>query len=161
MTMSELFLDPELTPLVASLPLADYDDVTIHQVRELTVPLFESMVGSDDVERVDPVVDANLGVKARVHRPVGRDDDLPCLVWLHGGGFVTGTYLMDGPRLDRIAARVGISIVAVEYRLAPEVPFPVPSTTASLRFVGRSPTPRPFASTGTGSASVASAPEGP
>jgi acetyl esterase/lipase len=108
------------------MPIPDYNDVTIHQVREMTTPLFESYIGSEAVERSDHVVDAEHGVTIRAHRPVDRDGALPCLVWLHGGGFVTGSYLMDGPRLEGLATRLDAVVISVDYRLAPEVPFPGP-----------------------------------
>jgi len=124
--MPELFMDPELEPLVRAMPVPDYDDVTIHQIRDMTAPLFESYVGSEVVTRTDHLIGPERAVTLRVHRPVGRDTDLPCMVWLHGGGFVTGSHLMDGPRLDGLAERLDAVMISVDYRLSPEVPFPGP-----------------------------------
>ena len=52
------------------------------------------------------------------------EDDLPVLVYLHGGGWVTGDLDVNDYRCRRLAARTGCLLAAVDYRLAPEHPFP-------------------------------------
>src|SRR5262249_10401833 len=46
--------------------------------------------------------------------------------WIHGGGYLFGSALMREPRLERWCAELGCVVVSVEYRLAPENPFPAP-----------------------------------
>ncbi|GLK27949.1 esterase [Agromyces luteolus] len=48
------------------------------------------------------------------------------LLWIHGGGLVIGAAAQDDPWCARLAERLGIVVVSVEYRLAPEHPFPAP-----------------------------------
>lgn len=48
----------------------------------------------------------------------------PAIVFLHGGGMVFGSILDFAPRIAELAALSGVQIFAVEYRLAPEHPFP-------------------------------------
>ena len=43
---------------------------------------------------------------------------------IHGGGWVLGAADQQDPMLERIAARAGLACVSVEYRLAPEHPYP-------------------------------------
>ncbi|WP_020187761.1 alpha/beta hydrolase [Methylopila sp. 73B] len=43
---------------------------------------------------------------------------------IHGGGWTFGSADQDDPRLDRFAANLGLACVSVEYRLAPENPYP-------------------------------------
>lgn len=62
------------------------------------------------------------GLSARVYEPEGSDDAV--LVWLHGGGYVSGTLDAIDPTCRWLAARLGSTVVSVEYRLAPEHPFP-------------------------------------
>jgi acetyl esterase/lipase len=48
----------------------------------------------------------------------------PCLIWLHGGGYMFGSAAMDAARLQQWAARFDCITVSIDYRLAPENPFP-------------------------------------
>ena len=81
---------------------------------------------SDAVERTDHVVPGEPDVAVRVHRPTGLDGALPCLYSMHGGGYVIGTYAMDDGMFDNLCPRLGIVGVSVDYRLAPETPYPGP-----------------------------------
>ncbi|MFT5455257.1 MAG: acetyl esterase/lipase [Myxococcota bacterium] len=48
------------------------------------------------------------------------------LLWIHGGGLIMGDARQDAPFLQRAADALGIVITAVQYRVAPEQPFPIP-----------------------------------
>ncbi|QNA92174.1 alpha/beta hydrolase fold domain-containing protein [Microbacterium sp. Se63.02b] len=67
-------------------------------------------------------------LRARRFRPASVIGALPTIVWLHGGGWTGGT--IDELLNDRLCAdralRSGVQIIALEYRLAPEHPFPAP-----------------------------------
>jgi acetyl esterase/lipase len=45
---------------------------------------------------------------------------------MHGGGYVIGTFDMDDPLFDNLCPKLGLVGVSVEYRLAPETPYPGP-----------------------------------
>lgn len=62
----------------------------------------------------------------RIYRPAGHGSPLPCLVWAHGGGYVLGNIARTDLAMQRIVLAVGCAVVSVEYRLAPEHPFPAP-----------------------------------
>jgi triacylglycerol lipase len=84
---------------------------------------------SDAVERVDHTVPGPPGapdLAVRVHRPVGIDGVLPCIYSIHGGGYVMGSYAGDDGRFDSWCPRHLCVGVSVEYRLAPETPYPGP-----------------------------------
>ena len=69
----------------------------------------------------------NVGrISVRVHRPVSTQERLPALLWIHGGGYVIGSAAQDDAVCRHFADSLGIVVVAVEYRLAPEHRFPVP-----------------------------------
>ncbi|GAA1858713.1 alpha/beta hydrolase [Asanoa iriomotensis] len=60
------------------------------------------------------------GVPVRVYQP----DASPVVVYLHGGGFVICDLETHDPLVRRLAAATGACVVAVDYRRAPEHPFP-------------------------------------
>lgn len=81
-------------------------------------------VSSTDVQAPGPKGAPNVFV--RIYQPVDRPATLPALLWIHGGGYVLGSVERDD-LLAKHLARVGQCVVAsVEYRLAPEHPFPAP-----------------------------------
>lgn len=53
-----------------------------------------------------------------------NQNDLPLLIYLHGGGFVTGGLETDDTLCRTLAAQIPVLVLNVEYRLAPENPFP-------------------------------------
>ncbi len=65
-------------------------------------------------------------VSVRLYRPVGRDEPLPALLWIHGGGYVLGDLDQDDLRCSVLAKKIDCVIVSVGYRLAPEVAHPGP-----------------------------------
>jgi acetyl esterase/lipase len=68
--------------------------------------------------------DVPLGLDVFVHEPAERSRPSGALLWIHGGGTILGRPEMDHQLCSRIARHVGIPVVSVRYRLAPEHPFP-------------------------------------
>ncbi|MFV0406342.1 MAG: alpha/beta hydrolase [Propioniciclava sp.] len=66
------------------------------------------------------------GGKSRVLTPPVSSGQMPALLWIHGGGYILGAAAMDDARTGEIAARLGIMVVSVEYRLASRNPYPAP-----------------------------------
>jgi acetyl esterase len=62
-------------------------------------------------------------VAIRIYRSAGPGAQ-PCLVYLHGGGWVLGDLDSHDGMTAELAAKSGITVIAVDYRLAPEHPFP-------------------------------------
>jgi acetyl esterase/lipase len=77
---------------------------------------------ADDVESI--TLDSGVGV--RLFRPVGVTEPGPALLWIHGGGYVLGTAQIDDGLCRRFSRRLGITVASVDYRLAPEHPYPIP-----------------------------------
>lgn len=66
------------------------------------------------------------GVGIRLHRPEGATQPGPALLWIHGGGYVIGTAQQDDALCRRFVRELGVTVAAVDYRLAPEHPYPAP-----------------------------------
>ena len=72
---------------------------------------------------VDVMDHAEAGVPVRVYRPHAAASG-GALLWLHGGGLIVGRPSMDDGQCVGWARELGLLVVSVDYRLAPEHPFP-------------------------------------
>ena len=91
------------------------------------------------METEDALLNAPHGaIPIRIYRP-RTDRPLPCLVWLHGGGWVLGNIDTYDGVCRYLAADSGCAVVSVEYRLAPEHKFPAALDDAvwALRLLSR------------------------
>jgi acetyl esterase len=90
-------------------------------------PFWMTRPGDRSVSTREVVVAGRGGpVTVRLYVPVGHRSGTPAILYLHGGGFVLGG--LDGcDYISRgLAARTGLLVASVEYRLAPETPHPGP-----------------------------------
>jgi acetyl esterase len=116
-------LDPDVERYLARLAEmragADQPDLaTLRREYDAAAPgLFGPVAAVDSAEDHDAD-----GVPVRVYRPAGGER--AALVYLHGGGWVLGGLASHGPLCQTLAARSGQAVVAVDYRLAPEHPYP-------------------------------------
>src|ERR1019366_1231136 len=122
-------LDPELLPFLGGPETANMDDVA--GSRALAAALNFDVVASrpplpDGVKYRDTVATGARGVDVPLR--VYSRDDLPApsgaLLFVHGGAFVFGDLELEHERCVYYAHNVDALIVSVDYRLAPEFPFP-------------------------------------
>jgi acetyl esterase/lipase len=64
------------------------------------------------------------GVGVRLFRPDGATAQGPGLLWIHGGGYVIGRAAQDDALCRHYANELGATVASVEYRMAPEHPYP-------------------------------------
>ncbi|HUC37093.1 MAG TPA: alpha/beta hydrolase [Acidimicrobiales bacterium] len=126
-------LDPEIAQVVATLAFGPLDTRNLAAIRAFAFEFPES----DATVRSDFEVPGDPDLRVRVIRPRAIDGRPPCLFWMHGGGYVFGAHTMDDPMLESLCATLTMVAVSVEYRLAPETPFPGPIDDCyrSLRWV--------------------------
>jgi acetyl esterase len=77
-------------------------------------------------------------LKFRRYRPLGVEGgSLPTLIYYHGGGWVIGNIETHDSTCRRIANKSRCQVVSVDYRLAPEHPFPTPTedSLAAFRYI--------------------------
>ena len=122
--------DDELAPFVELIPQGDITDLTAARQRsaELVAP-FNAMVDTAGVTVTDHEIagaDGAPPVLVRVYAPNGEPPATgrSGLLDIHGGGFVSGSIDMEHAFGVLVARELGIVVAAVEYRLAPEHPFP-------------------------------------
>ncbi|ULR55650.1 alpha/beta hydrolase [Streptomyces deccanensis] len=121
--------DPEITPwltMIPSGPFADFRE--LRAMGEAAVraglPSYEPDIPITTRDITVPGPEGAPDVMVRVYAPAERDGLLPGLLYIHGGGFIMGSVEQFDAQATRIAAEVGTVVVSVEYRLAPEHPFP-------------------------------------
>ncbi|WP_096704384.1 alpha/beta hydrolase [Magnetospirillum sp. 15-1] len=79
------------------------------------------------------------GIPARRYQPQGGPRSKALLLYFHGGGFVVGDLETHDPHCRALAADSGSVVVAVDYRLAPENPYPaaIEDGIAALKWAAR------------------------
>ncbi len=93
--------------------------------------------GAPEVPSADRTIPGPHGpIPVRIYDP-GAAAPAPCLVYIHGGGWVLGNIAVYDGVCRRLARHGGFRIVSVDYRLAPEHKFPVPleDCVAAIRWV--------------------------
>jgi acetyl esterase/lipase len=99
--------------------------LSISEARSSTVPFLRMQGDPQDVaEVVDrEVAGGDSPVAARIYRPL-LDRVLPAIVYFHGGGWVIGDLEIADRLCRELANATGTVVVSLDYRLAPEHPFP-------------------------------------
>lgn len=141
-------VDPELRPILEQMPesLLDFT-VGIDVVRKgfaanraQVAALMPEVPGVDTRDLTVPgYAEGDADVLVRIYEPVERTTPSGAIYWIHGGGMVVGSY-EDSDYVNKLwATRFGCIVVSVEYRLAPEDPYPAPleDCYAGLRWLSR------------------------
>ncbi len=122
-------LDPQVQAFVEEVAKLGYGPI-----HEMTTE--EARASHDDIadrfgggtEPIGQIEDSEIEGPAgklpvRIYTPEG-DGPFPILVYFHGGGWTVGNCTSSDPFVQRLSNRAGCVAVSVEYRLAPEHPFP-------------------------------------
>ena len=121
--------DPELAPFVELIPKGDFADVDASRAFLTTIiaPLNERVdtSGVTVEDRAIPGPPGAPDVPVRVYAPdAAGAERRPALLDIHGGGFCSGSIEMEHAVAVQVARDLGAVVVVVDYRLAPEHPFP-------------------------------------
>ncbi|CCM02387.1 uncharacterized protein FIBRA_04483 [Fibroporia radiculosa] len=129
--------DPEFAPLLAQLPTNGGvpEDITAWRelVQNVVTPALMNIrrphLPPESKYRVRdhqiPVDGGEIAIRCVIPTPSGNEDEVfPLMLWIHGGGSITGSLDTDDFYLRDLSVDLQISIVNVDYRLAPEHPFP-------------------------------------
>ena len=111
-------IHPELRTAVRRFP-----PLPFHRHRLLPFLRFASrLIRSKRPDGID-VEDRRVGsAGVRIYRPSDAETRA-AILWIHGGGFMIGSARLDDRRCFRYALALGVVVVSVDYRLAPEHPF--------------------------------------
>jgi len=127
-------LDPELRVMVEK--LATDRPMNLNEIpkaraamKKMVTAMLASLPPVEGVSSRDVFVPGPQGdpeVRVRVYQPKDQPGTLPALYWIHGGGYVMGDIDQDDRLMMQLVKRIGCVAVSVDYRLAPEHPFPAP-----------------------------------
>jgi acetyl esterase/lipase len=143
MASTRHLVDPELLQLLEEFPTTRLSAEVLPQLRAARaaalveqLALEPSFPDIDVAERFIPGPAGAPDVRVLVYQPIAAAAPRPALVWIHGGGYVMGSPEADGLQIKNLVSDVGCVVVSVDYRLAPEAPFPagVEDCYAALRW---------------------------
>jgi acetyl esterase/lipase len=126
---SRHLVDPELLGLLDLWPTVPLTAEILQTMREASgrLPIPPPSDEAATVEMTVRTVPGPAGapeVGVVLYRPPGLAGPAPCIVHIHGGGYVVGSVgAQEGPH-RMLALALGCVIVTVDYRLAPEMVFP-------------------------------------
>ena len=122
------YVDPELVPLLQLLPANPFGTpgfgVTELRAMDDAMPKVELPVVEGITCRDIGREPGDEGPPLRIISPDAPKSGRPCIFWIHGGGFIAGSPFNTDLRLFRWVAEHDCVVVAVQYGLAPERPFP-------------------------------------
>jgi acetyl esterase/lipase len=127
-------LDPEIGAALSASPLGSFDFGSvglegIPQIREMMAnmpPVELPPTTTVSREVIVPAVDGGPDPTVRVYSPPTEGAGRPCIYWIHGGGYLFGSGLTVDARINRWVEELDCVAVSIEYRLAPEDPYPAP-----------------------------------
>ena len=122
-------IDPELASFVEMMPVIQLSDpVAARQgFEELLVELRVDLPEAETLQiddRLVPGWEGDPDVPVRVYRPRSAATAAPGILLIHGGGFIVGSVEAEHAGAVLMAADTGAVVVSVDYRLAPEHPYP-------------------------------------
>ncbi|RKT54804.1 alpha/beta hydrolase [Saccharothrix australiensis] len=120
-------LDPAVAALLSA-TAAPPADAPARTPAEIRAAFAAGVVVPDDLPEVRSVTDLAVpgpagDLRVRLHLP-GAAGPVPLLLWMHGGGWTLGDIEENEVANRRVCRDAGVAVASVEYRLAPEHPYP-------------------------------------
>ena len=118
------FIDPALTAPLQHLPpqLALITRDSIVETRSAMAPMLKAKGTAGVTVSKRQINSADGDITVYIYQPENNTANKPALFWTHGGGFILGSAESDFAGM--FAKQLNATVVSVEYRLAPEHPFP-------------------------------------
>lgn len=131
-------IDPQLRELLRGTPDLLHDLPTLREIQarvsDYLVECGDNIKHSAEVliyDRELPGTGTSAGVKIRCYEPKdyqsqqpSKDKPLPVLLWIHGGGFISGDVKSNDNMCENFVLQCNCVVVSVEYRLTPQHPYP-------------------------------------
>jgi len=114
----------ELTESIAKGP--PLSGVPLEQARRAVEAAQSAPIPMPDVDESWVTVPSAFGdFQVRIVRPPGSTGSLPAIVYLHGGGWILGSWITHDLLTRRLATGANAAVVFIEYSRAPETKYPI------------------------------------
>jgi len=127
---SKSLIDPQIAPMLDVFPDHQFSDDHIVEIRKKMAAMMRDMAAPplDGVLVSQHVIDVEgYGLRLVIYTPENNDNTKrAALLHIHGGGYVVGSPEDFDWRNQMLCQQLGSVVVSVDYRLAPEHPFPQP-----------------------------------
>lgn len=99
---------------------------TLPLLRGIMKKLIQPYIDADITQQeymIENKID-NVAIRVKVYAPVNQSAQLPAVLFIHGGGYMFGSVEGDDAKCARYVKEINCVVVSVDYRLAPENPYP-------------------------------------
>jgi acetyl esterase/lipase len=132
--LSELLdkdLKSPIKKMLIEMPRASFDNLPAARISskqmwatmKTQMPVIPGVIAED---RIIPGPKESPNLTVRIYRPEKQTGFLPALLWIHGGGYMLGDIDQEDQTSKQFTLAGECIVVSVEYRLAPEYPYPAP-----------------------------------
>ncbi len=114
-----------LNAMASMAPPTDWTSATVEEVRAMydgQMIVAEALAMARVADVSIPVEGAEIA--ARLYVPEGAGENPPLTVYFHGGGWVIGSLETHDGTCRALAQASGVAVLSIDYRLAPEHPYP-------------------------------------
>lgn len=124
-------IDPELLPALEMFPPQHvFSEDSIAGLRSMITQALSALAGAPlppGLVRSEVFIPGPAGapdVRALLYRPIAAEGLKPAILHIHGGGYLIGSPEINDARNRQLAIDLGVVILSVDYRLAPETRYP-------------------------------------
>jgi len=118
------FLDQRASEALSPEPTSDSERALLNRDRLLAALVDRPPIAGLPNDVLSRAVELGAALKGRLYLPAAPPEPLAVLVYFHGGGWVCGSSETHDPFCRLLAEAAAVSILSVDYRLAPEHPHP-------------------------------------
>ena len=119
-------LDPEIADFIPGTlpPNLPAGDLTVEQVRAVDRGLATMPASAGSSEWIERPDSSRLELRRYLPTTLNTEISRSVILWIHGGGMFLGSARQDDAQASELSEALGIRIASVDYRLAPEHPYP-------------------------------------
>jgi acetyl esterase len=111
---------------VESMGLPPFETLSVEEQRGFIQNFSMFMIPKEEVASIEDVEipGPEDAIPVRIYLPAGAEGPHPAVMYFHGGGYSAGSVELVDPICRALANRSSSAVVSVDYRLAPEHPYP-------------------------------------